>query len=89
MKAKVITLENKAAGDIDLNDAVFGIEVRRDILARMVNYQRAKRRAGTHKVKTRGEIAGTTAPVRVRSRSPRCVAAAPCSARLRATTATS
>jgi large subunit ribosomal protein L4 len=61
MKAKIITLENKAAGDIELADAVFGTEVRTDILNRMVNYQLAKRRAGTHKVKTRGEIRGTTA----------------------------
>ena len=61
MKSKVITLDNKAAGDIELNDAVFGAEVRKDILSRMVNYQLAKRRAGTHKVKTRGEISGTTA----------------------------
>ena len=37
------------------------MEVRKDILARMVKYQRAKRRSGTHKVKTRGEIRGTTA----------------------------
>ena len=61
MKAKIITLENKAAGDIELPDAVFGVDVRKDILARMVNFQRAKKRAGTHKVKTRGEIQGTTA----------------------------
>jgi large subunit ribosomal protein L4 len=61
MKSKVITLDNKAAGDIELNDAVFGTEIRKDILSRMVNYQLAKRRAGTHKVKTRGEISGTTA----------------------------
>jgi large subunit ribosomal protein L4 len=60
MKSKVVTLDNKAAGDIDLDDAVFGAEVRKDILARMVNYQLAKRRAGTHKAKTRSEVAGTT-----------------------------
>ena len=60
MKAKVVTLENKAAGDIDLDDAVFGAEVRKDILARMVNYQLAKRRAGTHKAKTRSDVSGTT-----------------------------
>jgi large subunit ribosomal protein L4 len=60
MKSKVINLDNKAAGDIDLADEVFGVEVRRDLLARMVNWQLAKRRAGTHKVKTRGEISGTT-----------------------------
>src|SRR5471032_2301268 len=60
MKTKVLTLENKAAGDIDLSDAVFGVEVRKDILARMVQYQLAKRRAGTHKTKGVSEISGTT-----------------------------
>ncbi|MDH5409774.1 MAG: 50S ribosomal protein L4 [Alphaproteobacteria bacterium] len=60
MKSKVINLENKAAGDIDLADEIFGVVVRKDLLARMVNWQLAKRRAGTHKVKTRGEISGTT-----------------------------
>ena len=60
MKSKVVTLDNKAAGDIDLDDAVFGAEVRKDILARMVNYQLAKRRAGTHKAKTRSDVSGTT-----------------------------
>ena len=47
MKSKVITLENKAAGEIDLSDSIFGLEVRKDILARMVQYQLNKRRAGT------------------------------------------
>ena len=61
MKGNVVTLENKAAGDIELDESVFGATVRKDILARMVKYQLAKRRAGTHKVKTRGEISGTTA----------------------------
>ena len=61
MKGSVVTLENKAAGDIDLDESVFGATVRKDILARMVKYQLAKRRAGTHKVKTRGEVSGTTA----------------------------
>ncbi|MFQ5971523.1 MAG: 50S ribosomal protein L4 [Alphaproteobacteria bacterium] len=60
MKCKVVTLDNKSAGEIDLDDKVFGLEVRRDILARMVNYQLAKRRRGTHKTKTVGEISGTT-----------------------------
>ena len=60
MKSKVINLENKAAGDIDLADEIFGVDVRKDLLARMVNWQLAKRRAGTHKVKTRGEVSGTT-----------------------------
>ena len=60
MKSKVITLENKAAGEIDLSDSIFGLEVRKDILARMVQYQLNKRRAGTHKTKTVSEISGTT-----------------------------
>ena len=61
MKTKVITLENKAAGEIELADEVFGAPLRKDILARMVNYQLAKRRAGTAKTKERAEIRGTTA----------------------------
>ena len=61
MKCKVIDLDNKAAGDIELDDAVFGAPVRRDLLSRMVNYQLAKRRQGTHKTKTVGEISGTGA----------------------------
>jgi len=61
IKLKAIDLDNKAAGDVSLNDAVFGVDVRKDILARMVDWQLAKRRAGTHKVKTVGEIRGTTA----------------------------
>lgn len=61
IKLKAIDLDNKAAGDVSLNDAVFGVDVRKDILARMVDWQLAKRRAGTHKVKTIGEIRGTTA----------------------------
>ena len=62
MKCDVITLDNKKSTDgVDLSDAVFGVEIRVDILTRMVNWQRAKRRAGTHKVKTIGDISGTTA----------------------------
>jgi len=60
VKLKVITLESAAAGDIELSDAVFGItDIRGDILARCVNWQLAKRRAGTHKIKTRNEVART------------------------------
>jgi large subunit ribosomal protein L4 len=56
MKCAVTTLNNEAAGEIELDDAVFGLPARKDILARMVNWQLAKRRAGTHKVKTRSEV---------------------------------
>jgi large subunit ribosomal protein L4 len=61
VKAKVTTLDNKSAGNIDLDEAVFGLPGRADILQRVVTWQLAKRRAGTHKVKTVGEIAGSGA----------------------------
>jgi large subunit ribosomal protein L4 len=60
MKLSVTTLEAKSAGELDLADEVFGLEARSDILHRVVNWQLAKRRAGTHKIKLRGEIARTT-----------------------------
>ncbi|MDE2110820.1 MAG: 50S ribosomal protein L4 [Alphaproteobacteria bacterium] len=56
MKTKVLNLDNKASGEIDLNDAIFGLEPRSDLIQRVVVWQLAKRRAGTHKVLTRGEI---------------------------------
>jgi large subunit ribosomal protein L4 len=59
MKVNVVTLENKAAGELELADAVFGLEPRKDILQRVVEWQRAKARAGTHKTKTRAEVSGT------------------------------
>ncbi len=59
MKMNVITLENKAAGELELADAIFGLEPRKDILQRVVEWQRAKARAGTHKTKTRAEVSGT------------------------------
>ncbi|MBV8777722.1 MAG: 50S ribosomal protein L4 [Alphaproteobacteria bacterium] len=60
MKLTVKSLDNKDVGDIDLADEVFGLPVRNDILARVVNWQLAKRRAGTHKTKGISEISGTT-----------------------------
>ncbi|MGP1394987.1 MAG: 50S ribosomal protein L4 [Inquilinaceae bacterium] len=60
MKVPVKTLDNKAAGEIDLDDEIFGLEPRIDLLHRMVTYQLAKRRAGTHKTKGISEISGTT-----------------------------
>ncbi len=61
MKCPVTTLDNKAAGEIELDATVFGLTPRSDLLARMVNWQLAKRRTGNHKVKGRSEITGTTA----------------------------
>lgn len=59
MKMAVKTLEGKASGDITLDKDIFGVEVRQDVLHRMVNYQLAKRRGGNHKAKQRHEISGT------------------------------
>jgi len=56
----VITLDNAEAGQIDLPEAFFGAAPRADIMARVVHWQLAKRRAGTHKVKGMGEVSGTT-----------------------------
>ncbi|HWA42244.1 MAG TPA: 50S ribosomal protein L4 [Hypericibacter adhaerens] len=60
MKLPLTSLDNKKVGEIDLSDEVFGLPVRRDILARAVNWQLAKRRQGTHKTKTIGDVQGTT-----------------------------
>jgi large subunit ribosomal protein L4 len=60
MKLQIVSLENKEVGSIDLAEEVFGLPIRRDILARMVNWQLAKRRAGTHKAKGISDISGTT-----------------------------
>ncbi len=60
MKIDVVNLEAKTVGSVELADEVFGVEVRRDILARMVNYQLAKRRSGNHKAKQIWEVSGTT-----------------------------
>lgn len=60
MKCDIVNLDNQNVGSIELADSVFGAEVRADILSRVVNWQLANRRAGTHKVKTIAEVSGTT-----------------------------
>ncbi|WP_431856121.1 50S ribosomal protein L4 [Azospirillum sp.] len=60
MKATIKNLNNEAVGEIELADEIFGLQVRSDLLHRMVNWQLAKRRAGTHKTKGISEIRGTT-----------------------------
>jgi large subunit ribosomal protein L4 len=61
MQVAVTNLSGENVGEIELSDEVFGLEPRADILHRVVTWQLAKRRAGTHKAKGRGEIARTTA----------------------------
>jgi large subunit ribosomal protein L4 len=56
MELKVTTLEGKAAGSVQLSDAIFGLEPRKDLIQRCVNWQLAKRQRGTHKVKQKDEI---------------------------------
>src|SRR5258708_26947575 len=59
MELKIMSLDGKAAGSIDLPDAIFGLEPRADILHRCVRWQLAKRQRGTHDVKNRSEITRT------------------------------
>ena len=56
MELNVTTLEGKAAGSVSLSDEIFGLEPRKDIIQRVVNWQLAKRQAGTHKTKGRAEV---------------------------------
>lgn len=58
MKADVMTLDAASAGNIELNDELFALEPRTDILQRMVRYQLSKRQSGTHKAKQRNEVHG-------------------------------
>jgi large subunit ribosomal protein L4 len=60
MQTEIRTLDNGSAGTIELPDAIFAAAPRADILARVVHWQQAKRRAGTHKTKGMGEVQGTT-----------------------------
>jgi large subunit ribosomal protein L4 len=56
VKTKVLNLDNKASGEVDLKDDIFGLEPRADLIQRVVVWQLAKRRAGTHKILTRAEV---------------------------------
>jgi large subunit ribosomal protein L4 len=60
MKLDVIKLDGGNAGSVDLDEALFGLEPRADILHRVVRWQRNKAQAGTHKVKTRSETSYST-----------------------------
>ena len=59
MELNVKTLEGKDAGKVSLSDEIFGLEPREDLIARMIRYQLAKKRQGTHKIKGRSEVART------------------------------
>ena len=55
MELQITSLDGKAGGSVTLKDEIFGLEVRQDILHRMVRYQQLKAMAGTHDVKNRSE----------------------------------
>ena len=59
MDLKITTLAGKDAGKLKLNEAIFGLDPREDILQRVVCWQLAKKQQGTHKAKGRAEIART------------------------------
>src|SRR6058998_1350393 len=56
MELKVTTLEGKEAGSVQLSDAIFGLDPRKDIIARCVQWQLNKRQAGTHKTQGRADV---------------------------------
>ena len=61
MDIEVTTLAGKKSGKVSVSDAIFGLEPREDIIARMVRYQRAKARQGTHQTKGRSDVDKTGA----------------------------
>lgn len=63
LKIEVVNLENKVIENIFLSDKIFNSKENKEIVARLVNWQLAKKRQGTHKVKERGEVIGSTAKI--------------------------
>jgi len=61
MKQDILSLENKNVGSVELNDAIYGLEVRSDILQRVVTWQLAKLQSGNHATKGRSDVALTPA----------------------------
>ncbi|KQR68028.1 50S ribosomal protein L4 [Rhizobium sp. Leaf384] len=61
MDLTVTTLDGKDAGTVSLSDAIFGLDVRQDLIARVIRWQLAKKQQGTHKTLTRGEVSRTGA----------------------------
>jgi large subunit ribosomal protein L4 len=60
MNIDIINFDGKAVGKVDLSDSIFGLEPRSDILHRVVVWQRANARQGTHLVKTVAEVTGSS-----------------------------
>ena len=60
MKFSILDNENKVSGELELSDLVFGVLPRKDVITRVILWQLAKRRAGTHDVKGKSDVHGTT-----------------------------
>ena len=60
MKAKLIDIDNNEVGEISLSTEIFAVEQKEYIVNQVINWQRAKSQAGTHQVKERGDVSGTT-----------------------------
>jgi large subunit ribosomal protein L4 len=60
VQVDITTLERTHAGSADLPDAIFAVKPRADIMARVVHWQLARRRAGTHSTKGMNDVSGTT-----------------------------
>ncbi len=59
MKVSIVSLDNQKTGDVELSEAIFSLPVRKDILHRVVNWQLAKRRVGSHHTQNISEVSGT------------------------------
>lgn len=60
MLVEVVNLDNKVVGEVTLNEEIYALPVRDDVLHMMVRYQLAKKQSGNHKAKVISEISGTT-----------------------------
>ena len=63
IKHKIIDLNNKTKEDIELPGFIFSTDIKQEIVAKVVNWQLANKRQGSHKVKERNEVVGSTAKI--------------------------
>ena len=61
MKYDIKNLDSQKVGSIILNKDIFGLPIRKDILKNVIHWQLTNKRQGSHKVKTRSEVIGTSA----------------------------
>ncbi len=59
MKTNLLSLDNKILGEVSLDDSIFGLEIRVDLIKRVVDWQRSRTMSGTHQTKTVGEVSGS------------------------------